>query len=233
MKPLIEMLAAELRHAGTCIDAGVGTGRFALPLVRSGVSIIGVDISREMLRRLVDKSGGREVKVAMADATHLPFGAATFGAGMAAHVLHLIPRWTAVIDELLRVIKPRGKLLATRGDSTVGDWWHAVRRRFYAEAGDPPWPPGLRHIDDLDAEMSRRGAPARRLTLAPKAVMWTVNESLALLEQGVYSACWSLDDEVRRRSTAATRAWAAQAIGDPDEPRPVERIVDWRVYDLP
>jgi 2-polyprenyl-3-methyl-5-hydroxy-6-metoxy-1,4-benzoquinol methylase len=37
------------------LDAGVGTGRFALPMARRGVNVLGVDVARNMMRRLLQK----------------------------------------------------------------------------------------------------------------------------------------------------------------------------------
>src|SRR6267154_2367198 len=82
-----QLLGAELAGAGRCLEIGVGTGRIALPLHRSGIPMAGVDISPLMVDRLVAKAGGRHpFPLALADATALPFADDTFGAGLAAHV---------------------------------------------------------------------------------------------------------------------------------------------------
>src|SRR5207249_2352308 len=104
----------------------------------------------EMLRRLLAKAGRKPSKVALADATRLPFRDRTFTAAVAAHVFHLIPDWKGAIDELLRVMMPGGVLLASRGADAKADWHRAVRRRFFHEAGDPRWPPGINGIGSLD-----------------------------------------------------------------------------------
>jgi SAM-dependent methyltransferase len=49
---LIELLA-ELADGGPVCELGVGTGRIAIPLAATGVDVIGVDASSEMLARLV------------------------------------------------------------------------------------------------------------------------------------------------------------------------------------
>jgi ubiquinone/menaquinone biosynthesis C-methylase UbiE len=148
MARIVEMLAAEIPQEGRCLEIGIGTGRFALPLVRAGLSIVGVDISREMLRRLVINAGGSPPPIAVADATSLPFRDRSFTSAIAAHVLHLIPRWTTAVDELLRVLRPGGVLVACRGGRQLSGWERMVNRHFFVEAGDPPWPPGVDRIEE-------------------------------------------------------------------------------------
>src|SRR5437879_12063053 len=91
---VIDLLAGELRGRGRCLEVGVGTGRIALDLHRSGVRMAGVDISRPMLAKLVEKAGGRApFPLAVADATALPVAAERVGGVVICHVLHLIASW--------------------------------------------------------------------------------------------------------------------------------------------
>ncbi|HEV3273812.1 MAG TPA: class I SAM-dependent methyltransferase, partial [Candidatus Dormibacteraeota bacterium] len=99
MARLVPMLVAEIPQEGRCLEIGVGTGRITLPLARAGVSMVGVDISREMLRKLIQNSDGAPPAVVIGDATRLPFGEGKFSAVIAAHVLHLIPEWRQAIVE--------------------------------------------------------------------------------------------------------------------------------------
>jgi ubiquinone/menaquinone biosynthesis C-methylase UbiE len=48
-----DALATEIREAGgRALEAGIGTGRIARPLLARGIRITGVDISPRMLREL-------------------------------------------------------------------------------------------------------------------------------------------------------------------------------------
>lgn len=231
MDQLVSRLVEALPREGTCLEIGIGTGRIALPLIQSGIRVVGVDISAEMLRRLREKAG--DVPVAIADATRLPFADRTFHSAIASHVLHLIPAWKAAVDELARVVVPGGIVLASRSGDTGADWHRAVRRRFFDEAGNPPWPPGIDRIAQLDDEMRARGAAVRKIDDVRTEGTATISELIDLLEKGIWSACWSLDDETRRRAAAATRAWARQNFDDLDAPRPTQESSDWRRYVLP
>ncbi len=154
MALLVPALLAEIPKGERCLEIGIGTGRIALPLVRAGVAIAGVDISREMLRRLVIKAASSQLQIAVADATRLPFREHSFASAIAAHVLHLIPNWAIAVEELLRVVRPGGTILASRGGGgRAGGWGRKVSRHFFIEAGDPTWPPGIDRIEELDAHM--------------------------------------------------------------------------------
>lgn len=233
MEVLVSRLVAEIPRDGPCLEIGIGTGRIALPLMqRGGVDVVGVDLSPEMLHRFRAKR--RDAKVAIADATRLPFARGTFASAVASHVLHLIPGWVQAVDELIRVVLPGGVLLASKGaEETRTDWQGKIRRRFFDEAGDPPWPPGIASMDQLDEVMRARRAGVRRVEDVRVERMHSISEQIAALEKGIYAACWSLDDETRRRAAGATRNWASREFGDLDLMRPTQRSSDWRAYRLP
>src|SRR2546422_6716047 len=85
------------------LEVGVGTGRYAVPLQKSGVRVVGVDISRKMVEFGLAK-GLRDV--VFADAPRLPFVSGAFDVATTNHVLHLIPDWRD---------PPRGNPRVTRG----------------------------------------------------------------------------------------------------------------------
>ena len=96
-------MRAELRGREPCLEIGVGTGRIALPLARSGVAMVGVDVSLAMLAVLVEKGSGRPpLPAAAADARLLPFPAHTFGSALCCHVLHLFADWRGALAEVAR-----------------------------------------------------------------------------------------------------------------------------------
>jgi ubiquinone/menaquinone biosynthesis C-methylase UbiE len=233
MAHLIPMLSAEIPRDAPCLEIGVGTGRIALPLARAGVPIMGVDISRGMLTKLVEKMGGSKLPIAVADATRLPFAADTFGSAIAAHVLHLVPDWTVAVDELFRVVRSDGIILASRGAGPSADWGHKVRRHFFVEAGDPSWPPGADRIEELDEHMRSLGVEMRPLPVLSTEREMSIDAVISFLEAGYVSACWSLDEATRKKAAAATREWAAAELGDLEEARPSTDSAVWHAYVVP
>ena len=58
---------ADLSHGGRALELGIGTGRFALPLAATGVSVEGIDLSESMVARLRAKPGGEAIPVTISD----------------------------------------------------------------------------------------------------------------------------------------------------------------------
>lgn len=50
----------ELAHGGNALELGIGTGRIAIPLLNSGVSVQGIDASVSMVAKLHGKPGVRK-----------------------------------------------------------------------------------------------------------------------------------------------------------------------------
>lgn len=234
MALLVPALVAEIPKGERCLEIGIGTGRIALPLVRAGVAIAGVDISREMLRRLVIKAASSQLQIAVADAARLPFREHSFASAIAAHVFHLIPNWAIAVEELLRVVRPGGTILASRGGGgRAGGWGRKVSRHFFIEAGDPTWPPGIDRIEEFDAHMRTRGAGVRALPELSVEGSSSINTIIANLEAGYFSGCWSLDEPTRKQAGAKTREWAHEEFGALDEARPTSESSVWRAYTVP
>lgn len=125
-RALVAGLHAHLHARGPCLDAGIGTGSVALPLVEAGIPIVGVDRSGAMLDALRAKAGGTApLPLVRGDLLQLPFRTAAFGAALVANVFHLIPAWRTAVAELVRVVAPGGLLLVNLGS---GGGRHGVAR---------------------------------------------------------------------------------------------------------
>ncbi|WP_231743333.1 class I SAM-dependent methyltransferase [Janthinobacterium sp. B9-8] len=93
------------------IDIGTGTGRAALPLVRDGYAVTGVDSSQAMLdetRRLAD---GMPITLKKADIQKLSFKDAAFDCAVSLNVLVHFPNWREALLEWGRVIRPNGRII--------------------------------------------------------------------------------------------------------------------------
>jgi SAM-dependent methyltransferase len=62
----VEVLA-DLAAGGTVLELAIGTGRVALPLAARGLSVHGIDASREMIAKLRQKPGGDAIQVSLGD----------------------------------------------------------------------------------------------------------------------------------------------------------------------
>lgn len=186
-----------------------------------------------MMDRLVQKAGGRlPFPLVQADATRLPFAGHSFGAGYAAHVLHLIPNWRDALRELVRVVRPGGAVLIDQGLGRNRQWWDAIQARFMAEVGAQRPFAGVDDPSEIDAAMEALGATSR---LLPRVRGWASmppEEAIEGIEQGLFSWTWDLTEDQLLRAGATTRAWARERFGALDRPRRRGWTIRWRAYDL-
>ena len=138
MDRVVELLTEELGTDTACLEVGVGTGRMALPLARAGVSLVGLDLSMPMMRRLIENAGGQPpFPLLHADATRTPFRSHSLETALVVHVLHLIPAWQDVVDEIFRIVRPAGRVLIDQGQWATHDIGSAVDEQFTEEAVSP------------------------------------------------------------------------------------------------
>lgn len=63
---------AELAHGGKVLELGIGTGRIAIPLLNTGLSIHGIDASESMITRLREKPGGKRIPISKGNFADVP-----------------------------------------------------------------------------------------------------------------------------------------------------------------
>ncbi len=92
------------------MEAGIGTGRIALPLAEKGYTVAGVDLSWEMLTALKSMitahPPAQPIRPAQADVTCLPLPAAAFDLALAVHLFYFVRNWQKAADEIQRTVRP-------------------------------------------------------------------------------------------------------------------------------
>ncbi|AWI32442.1 MULTISPECIES: class I SAM-dependent methyltransferase [Streptomyces] len=101
------------RPGGVVLDAGCGTGR-ALPVLREAVgphgTVVGVDLTPEMLGAAVRAGRGRDAALLLADAARLPLHTASVDAVFASGLIAHLPNPADDLRELARVVRSGGRL---------------------------------------------------------------------------------------------------------------------------
>jgi ubiquinone/menaquinone biosynthesis C-methylase UbiE len=216
-----------LQAGADVLEIGIGTGRIALPLLASGVSVTGIDIAPRMLEQLESKyatwraeSGdgpkGR-LTVHLADMTALPFDDAWFDAVIAVHVLHLVPEWRKALDEALRVLRPGAALLLGQDIASPNAMNHDIQDRWaqiVRELGADPQRVGARTFVDILGELRRRGLTVTESILASWDHVAVPREVLDYVESRTWSQTWNIPDDIFAESMRQLRAWAASTYGD-------------------
>jgi ubiquinone/menaquinone biosynthesis C-methylase UbiE len=230
-----ELLAGELTGRGRCLEIGVGTGRIAWPLHQAGVAMAGIDLSRPMMRVLVEKAGGQlPFPLAQADATVLPFPDHRFGAAVASHVFHLIPDWRQALMEVIRVVRRGGVFLSSRGGRDRDGPLAAVRDEFQARLGPDAVHIGATHAgDDVEDALVGLGAQERPVPVVRARLTVAVGTLIDSLEAGQWSWAWGIPEARLHKVADHTREWARSHVGPLEQPVTAESEVKWRAFDLP
>ncbi|WP_432825116.1 methyltransferase domain-containing protein [Dactylosporangium sp. CA-092794] len=105
---------AGLAPGGVVADVGCGTGR-ALPALRGAVgpdgTVIGIDLTPQMLAAARDRAGTCAAALLLADARRLPLAGGSVDAVFAAGLVNHLPDVDAGLAELARITRPGGRLV--------------------------------------------------------------------------------------------------------------------------
>jgi ubiquinone/menaquinone biosynthesis C-methylase UbiE len=121
------------------LDVACGTGNAALRAAQAGASVVGLDLTPELLdvgRRLAGDAG-LSVEWVEGDAEQLPFPDASFDVVLSAFGCMFAPRHEVAAHELTRVLRPGGRLVVTAWTP------HGAMGQFFKTIGAymPPPPP--------------------------------------------------------------------------------------------
>jgi ubiquinone/menaquinone biosynthesis C-methylase UbiE len=106
--------AADVKVEQLAADIGCGTGFLTEGLLERGLKVIAVDRSVEMLDQMREKFKKFEaIDYRQGTAENLPIDDATVDFAMANMYLHHVEEPTIAIKEMVRILKPGGKLVIT------------------------------------------------------------------------------------------------------------------------
>lgn len=179
------------------LDVGTGTGHFAQFLAEQGAKVVGVDISRAMLRVAVAKPG--MPPLVQADAAALPFADAAFDLVLSVTALEFVSDTARAVAEMARVCRRGGRLIV----GVLNAWspWAWVRRR--AARRNPSDPFAVAHFFS-PTEFVRLFTPLGK-------VRWSSSVFVLPGGQGLRAA-WSLERVGRK----ALRPFGALLVGRVD-----------------
>ncbi|MCL4369708.1 MAG: methyltransferase domain-containing protein [Chloroflexi bacterium] len=116
------------------LDVGCGTGHYAQALDKRGARVVGIDLSAAMLAAAQAKGIGGAA-FAGASALRLPFPDATFDEVIAVTLLEFLSDREAAVVEMLRVLRPDGRLVvAVLNRQSLWYWLYWRGRGVYTQA---------------------------------------------------------------------------------------------------
>ena len=95
------------------LEVGVGTG-LALPMYPRHCCIVGIDFSEGMLEKAKEKAVAHRldhVQLHRMDAGAMEFGDDSFDTVVAAYVVTAVPDYRKVVNEMIRVCRPGGRII--------------------------------------------------------------------------------------------------------------------------
>lgn len=95
------------------LETGVGTGRFATWLAKKGFEVVGIDLSKEMLKKAKEKKALLNVDVSLvrADVHNLPFQGGLFDGCLCINVIDHFPDIDGFLRQVKYVVRSNGYLV--------------------------------------------------------------------------------------------------------------------------
>ena len=222
------------------LEAGVGTGRIALPFVRAGHAYCGVDLSAAMLGALrekltADPASPAQPGLACADAMALPFHPRVFDVVLLINVIHLVDDHLQALAEVRRVLRPNGRVIISANEYTeqerrdlegghtptgarrVTSRWNTILTELGIDRRRRPqgqWIPD----EVLMADLERLGASVERVVLARyQDRARTAREVGAAHRDRIFSSDWPIPDDIHAEASSRLDRWLETEHGAPDE----------------
>jgi ubiquinone/menaquinone biosynthesis C-methylase UbiE len=111
---IFDLLKVSAAKSNVLLDVGCGSGAWGIRLAKKGYDVVGVDISRHLIKSARNWARAANVNFMpiLGDAEKLPLRAEAFDIGFCGYVLHHFKRLHRVVFELSRILKPQSEILA-------------------------------------------------------------------------------------------------------------------------
>jgi ubiquinone/menaquinone biosynthesis C-methylase UbiE len=219
MDEIVTILEGEIGQKNI-LDLGVGTGRFAYPLQKRGIDVVGIDLSQSMMKRARKKGMWSLV---FGDVCHLPFSDLSFDFVISVHLLHLVQDCSAAIREIKRVGKEGLiSVLFKRSEfNALEEYSRALS--FYSY---PLTVPGFR-----EHELAKLVKPVSVIPVSPFESLLPIKDRINLLENRKHSYSIETPPEIHND---AIRFLKKEHGDHMDRHAEIEvEVALWRISDLP
>jgi SAM-dependent methyltransferase len=192
----------ELTNQTLFLELGCGTGRLIREFTKQGIPVIGIDIAPQMISQAclnpILRNNPRS-HLLIGDVGALPFLFGMYHVIFAIHILHLLPDWKEVLNDIRQMLTPSGTLVfgiieAPAYKSKLFAFYN--RRRM--ELGYPP-NDSRPTFEEIKSELSAAGASISTQTLQT-TTMIPFEDTISFLDQRIFGSMrQNLPDVVHRR----------------------------------
>jgi demethylmenaquinone methyltransferase/2-methoxy-6-polyprenyl-1,4-benzoquinol methylase len=119
---------AQVSPGARALDLCCGTGDISFALAQRGANVTGLDFSKEMLQvasERNEKSDARPTFI-QGDAQQIPFPENTFDVVTVGYGLRNLTSWQRGLEEMLRVARPRARLIVLDFGKPANPLWRAI-----------------------------------------------------------------------------------------------------------
>lgn len=203
------------------LECGIGTGRIALPLMRQGLQVTGLDLSRKMMQRLIEglEPDLPQPVLIQGDVTQLPLRSGWFDVVLMVHVIHLISDWQKALTEVRQALKPDGSFMTGFNyhpggslQEQVREKWREIVHQYHQGSVEL----GHHRFEQVKAYLSKEGTVLDEWKAASWSKSFQVGGFIDSLEKKIYSSTWNIPDDIYQRSIDDLRAWAVAEFGSLD-----------------
>jgi ubiquinone/menaquinone biosynthesis C-methylase UbiE len=161
-------LARQFTDGDTVLELGCGTGHFSAMIAERVKHLTATDFSPEMLKRATQRLGGyANVELRTEDAGHTSFADGSFGAVLAANLLHHADSAAAVVRECQRVLAPGGRAVIIDCVGHGRSFWSRLKTALGRLGSRPSETEDHHHFspDDLAALLADAGFVVQEQTM--------------------------------------------------------------------
>ena len=133
---MYELIRPVVRHK-TVLELATGTGLIAKHIVIAAAHIEATDASAEMIAEAKRDTRSAKLHFSVQDMFRLPYENQSFNAVIVSNALHIVPQPEKALQEIKRVLKDDGVLIAPTFTHAGNSFFGKVRAFFMKMAGFP------------------------------------------------------------------------------------------------
>ena len=133
---MYELIRPIVRHK-TVLELATGTGLLAKHIVNAAAHIEATDASPEMIIEAKRDNQSAKLHFSVQDMFHLPYADKSFDVAIVSNALHIVPQPEKALQEIKRVLKDDGTLIAPTFTHAGNSFSGKVKAFFMKLAGFP------------------------------------------------------------------------------------------------